>query len=59
MIVHNTQKCWGSGLCPSSRILKTRKHNVSETGFVSILRRREEEHYSDESSQIQFLKHVS
>jgi hypothetical protein len=24
-MVHNTQNYWGSGLCPSSRILKTRK----------------------------------
>jgi hypothetical protein len=28
---HNTPNYWGSGLCPSSGILKTRKHNVSET----------------------------
>jgi hypothetical protein len=26
------------GLCPSSGILETRKHNVSETGSVSVLR---------------------
>jgi hypothetical protein len=26
------------GLCPSSGILKTREHSVSETGSVSILR---------------------
>jgi hypothetical protein len=26
------------GLCPSSGILKTREHNVSETGCVSVLR---------------------
>jgi hypothetical protein len=26
-----------SGLCSSSRILNTRKHDVSETGFVSVL----------------------
>jgi hypothetical protein len=25
---------WGSGLCPSSRILRTIKHNDSETGLV-------------------------
>jgi hypothetical protein len=25
---------WDSGLCPSSEILKTREHNVSETGPV-------------------------
>jgi hypothetical protein len=27
-----------SGRCPSSGILKTREHNVSETGSVSVLR---------------------
>jgi hypothetical protein len=27
-----------SGLCPSSAILKTREHNVSETASVSVLR---------------------
>jgi hypothetical protein len=27
-----------TGLCPSSGILTTRKHNVSETGSVSVLR---------------------
>jgi hypothetical protein len=26
------------GLCPSSGILKIKEHNVSETGFVSVLR---------------------
>jgi hypothetical protein len=33
-----SQKYWVSGLCPSSGIQNTRKHNVSETGFVSVLR---------------------
>jgi hypothetical protein len=33
-----TQKYWVSGLGPSSGILNTRKHNVSETGSVSVLR---------------------
>jgi hypothetical protein len=28
----------GFGLCPSPSILKTRKYDVSETGYVSILR---------------------
>jgi hypothetical protein len=28
-----TQNYWVSGLCPSSGILNTRKHTVSETGF--------------------------
>jgi hypothetical protein len=29
---------WVSGLCPSSGILNIRKHNVLETGSVSVLR---------------------
>jgi hypothetical protein len=29
---------WDFGLCPSSGILKTRKHSVSETGSVYVLR---------------------
>jgi hypothetical protein len=29
--------CYVSVLCPSSGILNTRKHNVSETGSVSLL----------------------
>jgi hypothetical protein len=37
-VVYNIQNYSGSGLCSSPEILKTRKHNVSETGFVSILR---------------------
>jgi hypothetical protein len=40
------QNHWGSGLCPSSGILKTRKHDVSETGSVSVLRWREGDTYS-------------
>jgi hypothetical protein len=32
------QKYWDFGLCPSSGTLKTREHNVSGTGFVSIFR---------------------
>jgi hypothetical protein len=32
------QNYWVFGLCPSSGILETRKHNVLETGFVSVLR---------------------
>jgi hypothetical protein len=35
-----------SGLFSSSGILNTRKHNVSETGSVSILRRGEGDTYS-------------
>jgi hypothetical protein len=38
-IVYNTQNDWVLKICPSSSILETRKHNVSETGSVSILRR--------------------
>jgi hypothetical protein len=34
MMVHNIQNYWGFGLCPSSGILKTGNHNVSETGTV-------------------------
>jgi hypothetical protein len=37
-MVYNTQNYWISGLCPSSGILNTRKHNVSEIGSVSVLR---------------------
>jgi hypothetical protein len=33
MIVYDIQNYWVFGLCPSSGILVTRKHNVSETGF--------------------------
>jgi hypothetical protein len=43
MMVYNIQNYWGSGLCPLSGILKTRKHSVSETGSVSILRGREKD----------------
>jgi hypothetical protein len=34
-MVYNTQNYWVFGLCPSFRILETRKHNVSETDPVS------------------------
>jgi hypothetical protein len=37
-MVCNTQTYWVFGLCPSSGILETRKHNVSETESVSVLR---------------------
>jgi hypothetical protein len=30
------QNYWGSGLCPSPGILNTRKHNILETGCVSV-----------------------
>jgi hypothetical protein len=45
-MVHNAQNYWVLGLVISSGILKTRKYNVSETGSVSILRRREGDTYS-------------
>jgi hypothetical protein len=34
----NAQNYWVFGLDPSSGILKTREHNVSETASVSVLR---------------------
>jgi hypothetical protein len=36
--MYSTQNYWVFGICPYSGILKYRKHNVSETGSVSILR---------------------
>jgi hypothetical protein len=33
-----SKKYWVSGLCPSSGILNARKHSVSKTASVSILR---------------------
>jgi hypothetical protein len=36
-MVYNTQNYWVSGLCPSSRIINVRKHNIPETGSVSVL----------------------
>jgi hypothetical protein len=38
-MVNNTQNYWEFVLCPLSGILKNMKHNVSETGSVSVLRR--------------------
>jgi hypothetical protein len=35
MVVYNTQNYWGFGLCASSGILKTRKHNDSESDPIS------------------------
>jgi hypothetical protein len=37
-VVYHNQNYWGFGLFPSSSILGTRKHDVSETGSVSVLR---------------------
>jgi hypothetical protein len=34
----HVQKYWVSGLCSLSGIQNTRKHNVSETGSVSVIR---------------------
>jgi hypothetical protein len=36
--IRDIQNYWGSGLCPSSRILKTRKLKLSETESVNLLR---------------------
>jgi hypothetical protein len=38
-MVYNIQNHWVCGLFPLSGILDTRKHDVSETGFVFFLRR--------------------
>jgi hypothetical protein len=38
MMVCNTQNYWVFGLHPSSGILEARKHNVSETGSVTMLK---------------------
>jgi hypothetical protein len=37
-MVYNTQNCWFFGTFPSPGILKNRKHDVSETASVSVLR---------------------
>jgi hypothetical protein len=39
---YSTQNYWVCGLCLQSGILDTRKHLVSETGSVSVLRAEEE-----------------
>jgi hypothetical protein len=46
MMVYITQNYWGSRLCPSTKILKTRKNKVSGTGSISILRLKNEDTYS-------------
>jgi hypothetical protein len=38
-MVYNTQNSWVFGRLPSSGTIENRKHNVSETGSVSIFRR--------------------
>jgi hypothetical protein len=37
-MVYDTQNHWVYVLRPSSEILNIRKHNVTETGFGSVLR---------------------
>jgi hypothetical protein len=37
-MVYNTQNYWVFGLFPSSGVLENRKHDVSETESVSVLR---------------------
>jgi hypothetical protein len=37
-MVYDTQNYWVFGLCPSSGILETRKHNISESRSVSVHR---------------------
>jgi hypothetical protein len=37
-MVYNTYNYRVFGLCPSSDIVKTREHNVSETGSVYVIR---------------------
>jgi hypothetical protein len=37
-MVYHTQNYWVFGLLPSSDILGTSKHDVSENGSVSVLR---------------------
>jgi hypothetical protein len=37
-MVYNIQNYWGFGLVASSSILDIMKHDVSETGYVFILR---------------------
>jgi hypothetical protein len=46
MMVYNTQNHWVCKLCPSSEIVNTRKHNVSETESFSVLRWGEGDTYS-------------
>jgi hypothetical protein len=38
MMVYNTQNYWVFGLSPKSGITETIKHDVLETGSVSVLR---------------------
>jgi hypothetical protein len=45
-MVYNTPNCCIFGLHPSSGILETRKHNISETASVSVLRWRGRDPYA-------------
>jgi hypothetical protein len=45
-MVYNTQNYWVYGFFPSSSILENRKHDVSESGSVSVLTRGVEDTYS-------------
>jgi hypothetical protein len=38
MVCNNQNSCFFFLICPSSSILTTRKHNISETGSVSALK---------------------
>jgi hypothetical protein len=53
-MVYNTENYCVLGLCPSSGILEARKHNVSETGSVSVLRWGGEDTYSVGSLRTNF-----
>jgi hypothetical protein len=35
-MVYNIQNDWLFGLCPTTSTLKTRKHNISDTGYISV-----------------------
>jgi hypothetical protein len=50
---------WVFGLCPLSRILNIRKHDLSETGSVSIHRWGEEDTYSVQSIRKRYDKRAN
>jgi hypothetical protein len=45
-MVHVTQNHWAFGHCLQSGVLQSRRHSVSETESVSVLRWREGDNYS-------------
>jgi hypothetical protein len=45
-MVYDAQNYWDSGLCPSSGILNTRKHNLPEIRSVFLFRSEEGDIYS-------------